>query len=163
MRPRNPGSKKFRQMLTQVLFTALAVACFIPKLQAQQSAAPSQSALSQQKQAEASDAAPALPRGKKLILKDGSFHLVREYQVQGDRVRYYSTERSQWEEIPAALVDWDATKNVETEQSKHDDAIVAKLAAREEAAGRAGCSSGPAAGRKRWTEDLPLKQPGFTG
>ena len=41
----------------------------------------------------------------KLYLKDGGFHLVREYQVQTDRVRYYSVERSQWEEIPLDLVD----------------------------------------------------------
>ena len=32
----------------------------------------------------------------KLYLKDGSFHLVREYKVQGDRVNYYSVERSDW-------------------------------------------------------------------
>ena len=43
------------------------------------------------------------------MLKDGSFQLVREYAVQGDRVRYYSLDRSQWEEIPSDLVDWDAT------------------------------------------------------
>jgi len=41
----------------------------------------------------------------KLYLKDGNYHLVREYQVEGDRIRYYSTERSQWEEIPKALID----------------------------------------------------------
>jgi hypothetical protein len=41
----------------------------------------------------------------KLYLKDGSDHLVREYQVEGERVRYYSVERSDWEEIPTELVD----------------------------------------------------------
>ena len=41
----------------------------------------------------------------KLYLKDGSFHVVREYQVQSDRVRFYSVERSQWEEVPLDLVD----------------------------------------------------------
>jgi hypothetical protein len=46
----------------------------------------------------------------KLFLKDGGFHLVREYQVQGDRVRYYSTERGDWEEIPVALVDLGKTE-----------------------------------------------------
>ena len=71
--------------------------------------------------------ASALPRGKKLMLKDGSFHLVREYQVQGDRVRYYSIERSTWEEIPAALVDWDATKGAEAEDAKRDAAVLAKI------------------------------------
>jgi hypothetical protein len=37
----------------------------------------------------------------RLYLKDGSFHLVREYKVEGDRVNYYSVERSDWEEVPA--------------------------------------------------------------
>ncbi|HTA44530.1 MAG TPA: hypothetical protein VK789_18915 [Bryobacteraceae bacterium] len=41
----------------------------------------------------------------KLYLKDGSFQLVREYKVDGDRVRYYSVDRSDWEEIPVDLVD----------------------------------------------------------
>jgi hypothetical protein len=41
----------------------------------------------------------------KLYLKDGSFHVVREYKVEADRVRYYSVERSEWEEIPVELVD----------------------------------------------------------
>ena len=49
-------------------------------------------------------------RGKKLVLKDGTFQIVREYQVIGDRVRYYSIERSEWEEIPSILVDWPATR-----------------------------------------------------
>ena len=39
----------------------------------------------------------------KLYLKDGDSHLVREYEVKGDRVRYYSVERGDWEEIPLAL------------------------------------------------------------
>ena len=43
---------------------------------------------------------PALPggapNGKKLILKDGNFQLVREYQRNGERVRYYSLERADW-------------------------------------------------------------------
>lgn len=41
----------------------------------------------------------------KLYLKDGGYQLVREYQVEGDRVKYYSIERSTWEEIPLMLVD----------------------------------------------------------
>lgn len=58
----------------------------------------------------------------KLYLKDGSDQLVREYQVQGDRVRYYSIERSQWEEVPLELVDLDRTdrehKRLEEEARK---------------------------------------------
>jgi hypothetical protein len=46
----------------------------------------------------------------KLYLKDGDYHLVREYKVEGDRISYYSTERGEWEEIPAALVDLEKTE-----------------------------------------------------
>lgn len=47
----------------------------------------------------------------KLYLKDGNYHLVREYVVQGDRIRFYSTERSEWEEIPSSLVDLNRTES----------------------------------------------------
>ena len=47
----------------------------------------------------------------KLYLKDGSYQLAREYQIQGDRVHYYSTERSQWEDIPLALIDLSKTQS----------------------------------------------------
>ena len=68
-----------------------------------------------------------LPKGKKLVLADGTFQLVREYSVQGDRVRYWSVERSAWEEIPTKLVDWDATHKAEAEQSKQDADLKAKI------------------------------------
>ncbi len=60
----------------------------------------------------------------KLFLKDGGFHLVREYQIQGDRVRFYSTERSQWEEMPTALVDLDKTQREQKarQQEKQQEA-----------------------------------------
>lgn len=69
---------------------------------------------------------PELPRGKKLMLKDGSFQLVREYQVEGDRVRYYSIDSSQWDEMPADLVDWDKTKKIAEEEARQDAAVLAK-------------------------------------
>lgn len=72
-----------------------------------------------------------LPRGKKLMLKDGTFQLVREYEVDGDRIRYYSIEQHQWEEMPESLVDWAATKNEEADEAKREAATIAKVHAQE--------------------------------
>jgi hypothetical protein len=57
--------------------------------------------------------AQAGPAAIKLYLKDGSYQLVKSYEVQGDRVRYYSLERSEWEEVPVSMVDFDATQKGE--------------------------------------------------
>jgi hypothetical protein len=65
----------------------------------------------------------------KLFLKDGDFHAVREYQVQGDRVRYYSTERGDWEEIPKDLVDLEKT---EGERKQRQDALQKDARAQDE-------------------------------
>ena len=46
----------------------------------------------------------------KLYLKDGTFHVVREYKVEDDTVHYYSLERGDWEDIPVSLVDLNRTK-----------------------------------------------------
>ncbi len=54
--------------------------------------------------------AAALAVNVKIYLKDGGFQLAREYQVQGDRVHYYSVERSEWEDIPTDLVDLKRTQ-----------------------------------------------------
>jgi hypothetical protein len=76
---------------------------------------------------------PVLPRGTKLVLKDGTFQVVREYQRNGDRVRYFSIERGDWEEIPTSLVDWDATAKAASEAEKSSAAEVEKIHKQEEA------------------------------
>jgi len=70
--------------------------------------------------------------GQKLILKDGTYQVVREYQRSGDRVRYFSLERGEWEELPAELVDWDATAREAAAQEKAAAAQLAKIHRQEE-------------------------------
>src|SRR5579864_3158013 len=52
---------------------------------------------------------------QRLILKDGSYQVVTKYEIRGDRVHYFSAERSEWEDVPVALIDWDATKKWQEE------------------------------------------------
>ncbi len=56
----------------------------------------------------------------RLYLKDGTYQIVSEYQVQQDRVHYYSVERSQWEDIPLDLID---LKRTEAEIAAHKTAV----------------------------------------
>jgi len=66
----------------------------------------------------ASQTAPSLSAEQatnRLVLKDGSFQSVVKYEIQGDRVHYFSAERYEWEDIPSSLVDWEATKKYEAD------------------------------------------------
>jgi len=104
------------------LCLALAVACSIEA-----------STLSQQAQNTSTDKkSPVYPRGLKLVLSDGTYQMVREYERKGERVRYYSMERGAWEELPASMVDWNATAKTEGEMQKESAALVEKVHKQEE-------------------------------
>jgi hypothetical protein len=80
-----------------------------------------------------SHSSASTPRGQKLVLKDGTFQLVREYKVEGDRVTYYSLDTHQWEEMPASLIDWDATRKQAGQEAGKDAALLNAVDEREKA------------------------------
>ena len=84
----------------------------------------------------------------KLYLNDGSYQLVREYKTEDDRVKYYSSERGEWEEIPLSLVDIPKT---ESEIKSHEQAI------HEEAAAQAAEEKAERESRKE-VEKVPVEQ-----
>jgi hypothetical protein len=110
---------------------ALLIVAITPSLAAQQSS-PSAASTPSEKGPSSASVSPVPPRGIKLVLKDGSFELVREYHIEGDRVRYYDLDSSQWEQIPAALVDWNTTKKFEAQGAQSESALLAKVHKQEE-------------------------------
>jgi hypothetical protein len=97
--------------------------------QSQQSAQPQKK---QQGNPEQVSVTASTPRGIHLTLKDGTVHVVREYQRDGERVKYFSIERHEWEELPSVLVDWDATAKQNAEIEKASTELVAKVHKQEE-------------------------------
>ena len=75
---------------------------------------------------------PLTAANLKLYTADGENQIVREYKVDGDVVRFYSVDRSEWEEVPASMVDLKRTeaessakKEVLDRQTKESDEEVA--------------------------------------
>src|SRR5581483_9130072 len=73
---------------------------------------------------------------RRLILKDGSYQAVTKYEVKGERVRYLSAERGEWEELPNSMVDWPATEKYEKDRATGDVSPVAHEISEEEKAER---------------------------
>jgi len=74
----------------------------------------------------------------RLYLTDGTYQMVREYEVKQDRVRFFSTEREEWEEIPLDMIDLartkkevaerEATISAETKAQSEEDAALRQAA-----------------------------------
>jgi len=120
MVPCATNSRRTTVSLTFLLFAAIAALG-----QSSQKSQPAQNSPDQEvkqtdpnsKPLELKPAVPGMGKNHRLILKDGSYQLVRDYQIVGARVRYLSQERGEWEELPVDLVDWDATRKWEKEHA----------------------------------------------
>lgn len=80
---------------------------------------------------------------KRLILTDSSYQTATEWNRNGDRVKYFSAERGEWEEIPAALVDWKATDEWNAQSAKSQTEEMKQVTAEEVAARKEAQSNTP--------------------
>ena len=131
MRRRWHSESSFPLMLAAAAALLLLALIFPGFAQAQIAAKSDQSGTDNHAPASSKFVSP-LPRGTKLMLTDGTFELVSQYEIQGDRVRYFDIDRAQWEVIPTAIVDWPGTKKEEAQQEKRDASLLKKVEKQED-------------------------------
>ena len=66
-----------------------------------------------------------------LILNDGSYQIVSKYELEGDRVHYFSVERGEWEDVPSSMVNWEATRQYASDSASGKNSPAAKALAKE--------------------------------
>ena len=81
---------------------------------------------------------------KRLVLKDGSYEPINKYELKGKLVRYFSSERHEWEELPDSLMDWAATEKYAEENAAERQVRRRNL-------------------QKQTLETMPKKRPGLPG
>src|SRR5437016_1570274 len=66
-----------------------------------------------------------------LVLNDGSYQIVSKYELEGDRVHYFSVERGEWEDVPSSMVNWEATRQYASDSASGKNSPAAKALAKE--------------------------------
>ena len=100
-----------------VVFCALAVSLSSPAQRSSPKSKPPAPAAAEPAPKPCPFALPDSP-SHRIVLKDGNYQRASKCQVIGDRVHYMSAERSDWEDLPVSLVDWEATNKYELGQGE---------------------------------------------